>query len=488
MYLETPPLKKITRNVFSIVVGQGTSLLLNFLSIPLMARYLGVGDFGNFNYLLAISALLSKLVDFGLTPIVFRETSRNKNDYSFIHSAILLRLIMLVLVVVLFNITAALLQVSTIEILLCNMMMINVIISSKFQNIREILDIPFKVELKMHYPMAVAAFDNLLFLIFVLLAPQFGGGLNYFVTVYIISNIPGFLFIIFMLKRKFEFKLNLATQRISYLVKESLPIYGYVILITIFSQVDILFLKNFNSEYATGIYSAAMKLTIPFSILPSAIVATIFPIIVKNRGINDEQNRKTILISFKLLLLISATLALAGSFKASEIMTFIFGAQYHESGTPMILLFWAQVFLFYNYLALDLFTAFNRQSYTLFYGGIIVVTNVSFLLLLLPQSTYVGVGIAKLVSTFIGFLFLSLSAYKLKMSFKFLDIRIIGWIILAASSIYVASVLPLFPYLLITSIIILMYAKLLKYFSDEEILLLFKLFNKEKWGQKLIRK
>lgn len=486
--MEARSLKKITRNVFSVVVGQGTSLVLNFLSIPLMARYLGVSDFGDFNYLLAVTALLSKLIDFGLAPIVFRETSLNKNDHTFIQSAILLRFIMLVLVIALFSGTAMLLHFSAIEILLCNMMMINVVISSKFQNIREILDIPFKVELKMHYPMAIAIFDNLIFLIFVLLAPRFGADLYYFVFVYIISNVPGFLFIILILIKKFDFKIKLTSQKLGYLVKEALPIYGYVILTAIFVQIDILFLQNFNSEYATGIYSAAMKLTIPFNILPSAIVASIFPIIVKNRGINNEQNRKTILISFKLLFFVSTTIALIGSFKSSEIMTFIFGGKYAESSTPMIFLFWAQVFLFYNYLALDLFTAFNRQAYILFYGCLIVITNVSLLLLLLPQNSFIGVGIAKLISVIVGFLFLSISAYRLKMGFEFVNINILGWIILATASLYMANSLPLFLYLIVSLVIILLCTISIKYFSNDEIILLFKLFNKEKWGYKLIRK
>ena len=81
---------KIVKNIFSLTIGQGINLLLNFFSIVLAARYLGVNEFGRFSYLIAIVAIISKIIDFGLAPIVFREVSKTTNDFSIINTALIL--------------------------------------------------------------------------------------------------------------------------------------------------------------------------------------------------------------------------------------------------------------------------------------------------------------------------------------------------------------------------------------------------------------
>jgi O-antigen/teichoic acid export membrane protein len=74
----------IVRNLLSITTGQILNLILSFLSITLAARMLGVNDFGNFGYLLAVVSLISKIMDLGFTPIVFRELSINKNNFGYL--------------------------------------------------------------------------------------------------------------------------------------------------------------------------------------------------------------------------------------------------------------------------------------------------------------------------------------------------------------------------------------------------------------------
>ena len=65
-------LNNLTRNVFSYTIGQTLSLLINLFAIALAAQYLGVSEFGIFNYLLAIILIITKLVDLGIAPNIFQ--------------------------------------------------------------------------------------------------------------------------------------------------------------------------------------------------------------------------------------------------------------------------------------------------------------------------------------------------------------------------------------------------------------------------------
>ena len=162
---------KFFSNFFSLLGGQSLSLIFNFLSITLIARYLGVDIFGVFSYILAIVSILSKIVDLGIGPIAFRETSKKENDPVFLNTAISVRVILFIIVLAVFNLAAQLLALTAEEILLADILFFNIIISAKFQNVRDLLDIPFKISLSSYISVIGSTLDNIIFLALVLLMP-----------------------------------------------------------------------------------------------------------------------------------------------------------------------------------------------------------------------------------------------------------------------------------------------------------------------------
>jgi O-antigen/teichoic acid export membrane protein len=142
---------KIIKNFFSMSFGQFLNLLINFLTIPFAARYLGVENFGAFGSLLATVTILSRISDFGFGPVVFRENARGDHKFFILNNAISLKIIFAFLVIILYNLTALTLSLSLEEIILVNLLYLNIFISARMANFREILSIPFKTKLKMHY-------------------------------------------------------------------------------------------------------------------------------------------------------------------------------------------------------------------------------------------------------------------------------------------------------------------------------------------------
>ena len=483
--MENYPTQNISKNIFSITLGQAITLVINFLSISLTARFLNVSDFGVFNYILAIVVLLSKFIDLGLAQIAFRETSKNKRDFSFIHNAVFLRLTVLIFTFLLFNLFIGYFKLTNVELFLSNILFINIIISSKFQNIRELLEIPFKVNLEMHYIMIFNIVDNLLFLMMVIFMPFFQGGLVYIVLSYVFSNIPGFIASLFVLKKKYNFLMKLKINNWQWILKESLPMGGFVLLVALFQQIDILILKNYDSAYATGIYAAATRLIIPIGIIPLALATTFFPRIVQNIN-NNASNEKIFKLVYKVLFFISFMLAITVTFKAAGIIVFIFGKNYAESSKPMIFLFWSYVFLFYNYFSSDIVTAYNKQIFNFIYALFVVGVDLFFIFMLLPSYSFLGVAVAKFLASILGSIYIQYILLKLKVKPGFMNLKVIGWSCAMAISLYLISSLPLFIYLLSSIIIMFVLIKLIKYFDDEEIMQIFRIIKKEEWGIKFI--
>ena len=474
--------KNITRNIFSLSVGQGISTVLNFISIALAARYLGVENFGIFSSLLAIATIISQIVDFGFTSIVFREASKAPNDFKLLNTALNVRILTFFVIILLYNILAIVSGFTNLEIILSNLLCINIIISSKFINVRELLQVPFKVELKMHYPMILNILDNILLLVLVFLIPYFHVGLFYFVTAYILSNLPGFILMLLLLKTKYNYspKLNLYNAR--WLINESLPIFGYVILTALYQQVDLLLIKYLDSNYAVGIYSVATRLTMPLNIIAAAIIYTILPTVIKNIQYNEVKNDKIFKFVYKLFYLIPFLIAVVMTFKIKEIIALFFGNQYSESSISTLILAWAQIFIFHSFLVINLIIAYNQQKWNFHYAIILLVLDILFNLLLIPKYSYLGASLAKIIACIAGFIFMIYILNKLKFRIYPFNWSLLLWSISLFLFQYILSFMNIFPYLFISIIVIVLITYFFKYFDKEEIRIILKLIGLEKWS------
>ncbi len=68
--------KNAAFGIFAAVMGGG----LQFVSILIVARFLGVVDFGVFSYLLAFASVFQFIADFGLSNILIREIARRPDE------------------------------------------------------------------------------------------------------------------------------------------------------------------------------------------------------------------------------------------------------------------------------------------------------------------------------------------------------------------------------------------------------------------------
>jgi O-antigen/teichoic acid export membrane protein len=468
----------ILNNILSQSVGRSLSFFINFLSITIAARHLGVENFGIFASLLALVTIVSKFIDFGFAQIVFRETSKEKN-FEIINNALTLRLLLAIFTIIVFNIIVLLVGFSTTEIILTNALFVNVFISSRFLNVRELFEIRFKVDLRMHKVMITNLIDNIMLLVLVALMPYFGVGLEYFIVVYVISNIPGFILLLYILFKDYGYILKITLSKSSWLIKQALPLFGYVLVLTAYLQFDVLYLKMFDTIYSAGIYSAAVRLTLPLSVIPIAVISTFFPIIVKNISKNIEANIVINSIIYKTLYLLSLMVCVLVIFKSREVVDIVFGVDFIESSSPVIILFIANLFLFQNYFSLDLCTAHNKQYINFIYAVIIFIVNLSILIFTVEQFSFSGAALAKLISLIVGWIFMNLilnkhNIFKIRLSWK-----IIIWTTILVTSSYLVSSISFI--LFIVTILLTFFAGNVFFgiYNENEIIIILKFLRKE---------
>lgn len=474
-------------NIISISLGQFLGLLINLFTVTLTARYLGVENYGSYNSLLSIVFIASKFTDIGLSNIVFRESAKHPGNFSELNLAISIRIIVFFAVGLILNLVLIFfLKFDYAKLVLTNIFFLATIFSSRFMTFRDLLDIPFKVNLQMLYSNLFSTLDNVLFLIFILLMPFVEISVSYVIYAFIISSIPGFLFSLYFLKKKYNFSYKPSIKYTSWLAKESLPLAGFLVFISIFNQVDILLLSMLDNEYSAGIYAVASRLVIPLTILPTAIATTFFPKVVSN--FNEKNNNNFIynLIN-KILFIFSISFSIIMTFKADSIISSIFGTQYLQSAIPMIFLIWSSIFLFFSYVSLDFFTADGKQSINLIFGALVVVLSVSLLVILIPDYSYNAAGPTKLLVSIVGAIFVVINLKKLSIKADFVNYNSTAWLIINLIICYLLSFLPLIIYLILSPILLIITALMLKYFTEPELRIILQKLSKEKWAEKIIR-
>lgn len=479
-------MSSVAKNIFSLTVGQFFSLIFNFLSIVLAARFLGVEEFGIFTSSLAIVLIIAKFIDFGLSPIVFREQSKFFETRT-LNTAITIKLIISIIIIVLSNIVFLFIGFSETEFIISNALFINIFISHRMANFREIISTPFKVILKMHYPMTLGVLENLIFLLMILLMPIFDLGINYFVFSYVFCSLPGFILLVYFLKKKTNYTYKIEISNWRWILGQSLPLAGFVLLMVIFQQIDIIILKYFKGLYETGIFSAATRLTMPLNIIPTTLVVTFFPSIVRNIKQNVS-SKLLIKFLFKFLFWVSFILAVYVTGNPEKLVVTLFGSQYSDSAISTIFLFWAQVFLFFNFFALDLLTAYDKQFWNFIYAVLLVLFNFIFALILVPIYGFNGAAFAKLIASIISFLYLILILNRNQIKYNFVEMRTILWIVILVLSTVLISFFDFYIYSFFFGILTIVITILLRFFGNIEVDLAMKYFPKLEFIKKYVLK
>lgn len=478
--MPTSKFNQIRNNSIIVFFFQFLSLLFNILSISLAARYLGVEEFGKFNYLLAIVGISAKILDFGFNPIIFRELSRDNNFDKYFSSALIFRIFIILFIILLFGVLSYLIELSTLKIVLLIILSFNVLFSNKFTNIRELLTIPFKIDLIMYIPMSLVILDNILLLGFILLMPIFEGGILYFTLAYTVSNIPGIILLYKYLRKRFNFQFKFKTDEISYLFKESLPLIGFIVIAFIYTQIDILFLEHLSGSRSVGVYSSALRLIMPLKLIPNAIVISLFAFIVKN--VNDNKKNQLV-FSFvsKLFFIFSISFSALMFVGSEDIILFLFGEKYLEAVLPLKILALSVFFDFFSFFVLDFFTAYKKQNYN--FKFILLITSILILsnYYLIPIYNYTGSSLSRLISGIFGFLFLVVILKKeIKINIDFLNLQLIASALILSLSIYLLDGIHFIINIIVSNIILICYIIFFKVFTKDEMKIILQLGNNQK--------
>jgi len=390
-------LRKILYNTSWLFADRIIRMGIGVIVIVWIARYLGPEQFGIYNYAIAFVALFTALSTLGLDHIVVREIVRqpDKKD-EIVGSALLMRFLASVITVVLISIIIILLRPDD---ALTRLMVLIIASAMIFQSF-EVIDFWFQSQVQSKYTVLA---KNVAFL--------FISGVHIGLILSEASLIAFaiarlgemFLFavgLVFLYRysgsalRKLRFRLKQATH----LLRDSWPLILSGIMIMLYMRIDQVMLGEMIGDASVGIYSAAIRLTEVWFFIPTAILISVFPNIIETKKKNEGLYYRRLQRLYTLLTWIAIIIAILIMFIAKPIINVLYGSEYIEASSVLVISIWAGVFVFQGLARGKWFLAEDLQKFAYIFTGIGVIINVILNLLLIPRYGATGAAIATLIT------------------------------------------------------------------------------------------
>ena len=409
--------KKVAKNTTFILLGNVVvKILALFISINL-ARYLGVEQFGEYNFIITYLMFFAFIANFGMDPILIRDVARFPSKTQTMMSNILV----IRMLTSFFAIALAIFFINLLnyphEIFIYISIMSAILL---FQGISYLFESLFQANLKMQYSAIGLISSKVLYIVSVFILIYLHKPLIYFFYMYIIAEITRMLFATFYSRKFVQLNIDIDLEMWKYLFKQCLPfIVGYALFV-IYYRVDILMLSKMQGNSAVGLYSAAYKITDPLLFLPGALASTMMPVMSKQYHENISKLNYTYSLGSKYILQLMLPITVGLYILSDKIISLLYTTDYVYSILTLQILSLTLIFNSINSIQSSLLTSSDRQKMNTVSVGICCLINVALNILLIPKYSYNGAAIATLISVIL--LFLIELSFILK-SFSFIPVN-----------------------------------------------------------------
>jgi len=189
------------------------------------------------------------------------------------------------------------------------------------------------------------------------------------------------------------------------LFKDSWPLAISGIAIMIYMRIDQIMLGAMEGDRAVGIYSAAVKISELWYMIPVIIAASLFPAIIETRLQDKQKYLERLQSLMNLLVLLALVISITITFGTQQITGFLYGENFSGAADILAIHVWACIFVFLGTAGGKWYLAENLQKIQLYRTISGAIINICLNIILIPIYGGIGAAIATVVSyTFAAYL------------------------------------------------------------------------------------
>lgn len=404
-------IQTIFKNMSWLLVSQIIASICAFIWTVLIARYLGVSDYGILGFAISLTGILAIAIDLGISGHIVRHIATEYNSApKYLGNAIPLKSFFAVGTFVLTLIILILMNSNEMTITVTLLFTIEMIIKSFIG----LFNGTFQAFEEGRYQGIGNTLLNSILLIFILISIFTDLGIYGIAISYILANFITLIYEFHVLNKHItQPKYELDKSFCKTITLASIPFAVGGILYNIYYSIDVVMLTNLVGSYHTGIYNATYKLISVLTLFYSVYGAVFFPVMSKFY----KNDGKLLLISFeksvKYLLLVMIPIAVGTMIYSWDIIQLIYGHEYDAASSVLSILIWTVCLLFVTGACNNLLLASHRETTTLKIYGIAAVFNIILNFFMIPHFSAEGAAITTVLSDFLILIIFAYVMYKM---------------------------------------------------------------------------
>ena len=422
-------IKKVLGNTGWLISDKIIRMAIGLFVAAWVARFLGPDQYGLLNFSLALVALVGVLSNLGLQELIIRNIVKDpeKRD-DLLGTAFVIKAVGGILVFIISILITFLMRPDD---LTSHVLVIIIAAGPIFQSF-DVIEFYFKSQIEAKYSVIAKSISflviNVLKVILIIIeAPLVA--FAFAVTADILLGSAS-LIAAYKLSGKFirKWKVNLAQAK-EFLAE------GYLlgisaIAVLIYMRIDQIMIGQLLGDKEVGLYSAAVKLSEVWFVIPLALIQSVAPVLVKSYNENIQKYNYRLQKLFNLLTLIGLVIAVPTIFLSGWIVEIVFGGAYSNSSGIFAIHIWSIIFVGWGLLRNHILV-FEKLVYITMIASLCgAAANVIINYFLIPLYKGEGAAIATLLSQLISssiiLLFFrksrKITFIQIKSLFKFYDI------------------------------------------------------------------
>ncbi len=401
-----PGLRKIMGNMGWLFVDRFVRMGMGLFVGVWVARYLGPVHFGSLNFAIAFIALFGTATTLGLEGIVIRELVHSPEDTrEILGTTLALRSVGGLLSVIVSIAALCLIQPHDREALLLVSILSLSLIFQPFDTI----DCFFQSQVQSKVTVWA---KNAAFLVFAGIKVSLiyaKAPLWAFAAAYSGEIALGAAALVFGygLSGGRIFAWRTCTSRAAALLKESWPVIFSGMAIMVYMRIDMLMLKMMQGDLAVGLYSAATKVSEVWYFIPTAIVSSVSPAIMRVKD-NPELFYSRLHKLFSLMAMTACVIGSIVALASHVIVRVLYSNSYSGAAPVLAIHIWASVFVFLGVAQSPWNLSKDLLTLSLYYTLCGAIINVVLNLYLIPRYSAIGAAVATVISYAISSVFANL--------------------------------------------------------------------------------
>ena len=398
-----PVVKKIFINTTSQITAKGLTVVLGFLTVGLLTRYLGVEQYGIYNLVFAYLAFFGVFADFGLQLSLVREFSNSKEQNDLRSTYFALKIILISLSIFLSIIFLLLFPYST--TIKMAIILGSLAVGVGYMNSYGAAVLQSKMKLDTAALLEVINRIVTVSAIFVFV--WFKWNIYSIICTILIGNIVTVIINMRITPEYFQLKCVPSFTSLYTIMKFSFPIGITSLLSVLYFKIDTMMLSVMKTTIDVGIYSLSYKVFENIIMIWLFYMASVYPLLAKAVKDKTETQLKTLVKSSSIIAIIFSLFIIGISWIAAPLVIHLLGGNiFLASITPFRILLFALPFVFVNNVQYYLMLSKMKIGFIMLILIISLIFNFIVNLIIIPRYGYIGTSVSTVITeiiTMIGY-------------------------------------------------------------------------------------